>query len=71
LKLVIELDSKHHFEDTNQMAYDKQRDDEMIKWGVKVMRYANDNRHEIILNNIDNLISNSYKHPGPKEHSRT
>ncbi len=53
------------------MAYDKQRDDEMIKWGVKVMRYANDNRHEIILNNIDNLISNSYKHPGPKEHSRT
>lgn len=71
LKLVIELDGKHHFEDTNRMAYDKQRDDDMIKWGVKVMRYANGTSHGIILNDIDNLISNSYTHPGPKGYSST
>ena len=71
LKLVIELDGKHHFENTNQIAYDKQRDDDMTKWGIKVLRYPNCTSHDIILNDIDNLISHSYTHPGPKGHSST
>lgn len=65
LKLVIELDGKHHFEDTNQIAHDKQRDDDMMKWGVKVLRYPNRISHEIILTDIENIISDFHAQPGP------
>ncbi len=71
LKLVIELDGKHHFEDINQMVYDKQRVEDMMKWGVKVLRYTNKISHEIILTDIENIISDFHAHPFPEGNSRT
>ncbi len=63
LKLVIELDGKHHFENTNQIAHDKQRDDDMMKWGGKVLRYRNDTNSQNILKDIEDMI-NQYR-PAP------
>ena len=71
LKLVIELDGKHHFKDTNQISHDEQRDNDMMKWGVKVLRYPNKISHEIILTDIENIISDFHAHPFLEGHSRT
>jgi very-short-patch-repair endonuclease len=65
LKLVIELDGKHHFEDTNQIAHDKQRDDDMMKWGVKVLRYSNETNPQNILKDIEDIINQYQPAPCP------
>lgn len=65
LKLVIELDGQHHFEDNNQMAYDKQRDDDMMKWGVKVLRYSNGTNQQNILKDIEEIINQHQPAPCP------
>jgi very-short-patch-repair endonuclease len=57
LKLVIELDGKHHLEDENQMVYDRQRDEDMKKWGVTILRYPNSVNHDLISNEINRMIS--------------
>ena len=74
LKLVIELDGHHHFEDKSQISADKQRDEDIRKWGIKVLRYPNNTNPEIIFRDIDSIIStydNSHPHPDPKGHNRT
>ncbi len=63
LKLVIELDGKHHFENESQRAYDAQRDTDMKNWDITVLRYSNHTSPQIILKDIENII-NQYQ-PAP------
>ena len=57
LKLVIELDGKHHFENESQRAYDAQRDTDMKNWDITVLRYSNHTSPQIILKDIENIIN--------------
>jgi hypothetical protein len=53
---------------------DEQRDEEMKKWEIKVLRYPNNTNPEIIFRDIDSIIStydNSLPHPDPKGHNCT
>lgn len=42
LKLVIELDGKHHQFNKSQFECDKEREDIMKNWGIKTLRYTNE-----------------------------
>jgi cyclase len=50
-KLVIEIDGKYHLEDV-QKEHDKLRSEDMLQFGIKVIRFNN----EEVLNNIDEVI---------------
>lgn len=49
LKIVIEIDGLSHL---NQKDYDKQRDEIIAKYGIKVLRYTN----EQVQNNLIEVI---------------
>jgi len=51
LRLVIEVDRDYHLE-KNQYEYDIGRSGELENWGLKVIRYTNDE----ILTNLNNVI---------------
>lgn len=54
-KLVVEIDGKIH---DFQKEYDERRTYELEKFGIKVLRFAN----EDILNNIENVLEEVKKH---------
>lgn len=51
LRLVIEVDGDYHLE-KNQHEYDIGRSGELENWGLKVIRYTNDE----ILTNLDSVV---------------
>ena len=58
-RVVIEIDGAQHFEPTNREA-DKQRDDELFKLGITVLRYSNyeiSKNFEAVCNDILNRLS--------------
>ena len=57
LKLVIELDGKHHYDNKSQMLLDKQRDEDMKKWGINILRYPNNVKRATLFKDIEDLIS--------------
>lgn len=57
LKLVIELDGSHHYIDKNQKKSDEERDANMKKWGIRVLRYPNHINPENIFSEIEKIIS--------------
>ena len=65
LKLVIELDGKHHFENETQRAYDIQRDADMKNWGITVLRYSNHTNPQNILKDIEDIINKYRPSPWP------
>jgi very-short-patch-repair endonuclease len=68
LKLVIEIDGEVHNE-TEQRDYDIGRTEELERFGIKVIRFANGevlNSIENVLRKIQELINESLAHtPGP------
>ncbi len=58
-RVVIEIDGSQHFEPTNRNA-DKQRDAELLKLGITVLRYSNyeiNKNFEAVCNDILNRLS--------------
>ncbi len=53
VKLVIEVDGDIHFNDVNIM-YDDSRSGELERFGIKVIRFKNDQ----VINNITQVITN-------------
>jgi cyclase len=50
LKLVIEVDGKYHNE---QKEYDRYRSNDLTEFGIKVVRFTNDQ----VLNDIENVLN--------------
>lgn len=50
-KLVVELDGKYHLK-RDQREYDIGRSAEIESWGLKIIRFAN----EEVINNSDNVV---------------
>ncbi len=58
-KLVIEIDGGYHKE-SDQTKYDKYRDETMMEWGVKIIRFTNkevENEMEKVLGIISFQLS--------------
>ena len=51
LKLVVEIDGGIHMPETNK-AYDVGREAELDRWGLKVVRFTN----QEVLNNLDQVL---------------
>jgi len=51
LKLVVEIDGGIHMSETNK-AYDVGREAELDRWGLKVVRFTN----QEVLNNLDQVL---------------
>ena len=67
-KLIIEVDGDYH-NLPEQYMYDKNRDEELEEFGLKVMRFTNDqvlNDIENVLNIIEGEINNRIMSPAPK-----
>ena len=60
-RVVIEIDGSQHFEPTNRKA-DKQRDAELFKLGIMVLRYSNYD----INNNFENVCNDLLRRLGVK-----
>ena len=52
LKLAIEIDGDSHFLDKKQMAYDKNRQEYIENFGIRVLRFMN---HDV-LKNIEGVL---------------
>ena len=58
-KLVIEIDGGYHKQD-DQTKYDRYRDDTMTEWGIKIIRFTNEdveNEIEKVLEKINLQLS--------------
>ncbi|GET26833.1 hypothetical protein NT017_31620 [Prolixibacter sp. NT017] len=56
LKLIIEIDGGIHLSETNK-AYDIGREAELERWGLKVVRFTN----QEVLNSLDQVLMNLEK----------
>jgi very-short-patch-repair endonuclease len=60
LRLVIELDGQHHFDDEEQVLYDKKRTAYLEKHGMTVLRISNEDVREraiFVADRIDAAIA--------------
>jgi very-short-patch-repair endonuclease len=58
LRLGVEIDGSIH---DDQRKYDRQRDSNLRRWGIKVLRYRNEdvfNNPEILASQLCNIIEN-------------
>lgn len=66
-KLIIEVDGKIHLTNENQ-AYDKQRTEQLEIYGMRLIRFTNDQ----VLENTTSVLNEIRKHltPNPSPHRR-
>ena len=56
-KIVIEVDGIQHTSDEHESA-DKERDEALAAWGIKVLRYSNDNINRNFFNVTNDILDN-------------
>ena len=56
-KTVIEIDGRQHLIPEHKLA-DEQRDKALAKWGIKVLRYSNENIHKSFKSVTEDILKN-------------